>query len=164
MQYQVALGVVNLVFTLLAIWKIDTWGRRPLLLGGMAVVTLAMAVTGLLFLFGATGGIWIVVVLCIYMGCVALSICSVIWVLTPEIFPNRVRGRAVALVTFSNWTTNALSAMLFPWYVARYGMHVGFLAFAAICLVATIFFWRLVPETKGTSLEEIERHWLDLVK
>ena len=159
LQYQVALGVVNLVFTLVAIWKIDTWGRRPLLIGGMSVVTISMAVTGLLFLTGATGGIWIVVVLCVYMGCLALSICGVIWVLTPEIFPNRVRGRAVSIATFVNWSTNAVSAMLFPWYVANYGMHVGFFTFAVICLVATIFFRSLVPETKGRSLEEIEEYW-----
>jgi SP family arabinose:H+ symporter-like MFS transporter len=162
LQYQVALGVINLVFTLLAIWKIDTWGRRPLLIGGMAVVTLAMTVTGLLFLLGAAGGVWIAVVLCVYMGCVALSICAVIWVLTPEIYPNRVRGRAASIATFANWATNAASAFVFPWYVDRYGMHTGFLTFAAICLVATFFFWKLVPETKGKSLEQIEQHWMRL--
>ena len=103
---QVGFGLINLVFTILALLVIDRWGRRPLLIGGMAVVTVALAVLGSLFLFGAqpgdagnavvvskTVGLWIGLTICVYMACIALSICAVIWVLTPEIFPNRVRGR-----------------------------------------------------------------------
>jgi SP family arabinose:H+ symporter-like MFS transporter len=160
MQYQVALGIINLVFTLVAMWKVDAWGRRPLLLWGMAVVTLTMGVTGLLFALKLTSGIWIVLSLCAYMACEALSICAVIWVLTPEIFPNRIRGRAMSIAVFANWVTNTVSAFLFPWFVDRFGMHTGFFTFAAICLVATVFFWRMVPETKGKSLEEIEQYWM----
>ena len=179
LQFQVGFGLVNLVFTLIAIGLIDHFGRRPLLIGGMTVVVLALAVTGGLFLLGgepdvssemqaaATGAVlsqdigrWVVGVLCIYMACIALSICAVIWVLTSEIFPNRVRGRAVSIATLTNWVTNSISTLLFPWYVQKFGMHTGFLTFAAICFVGTIFFWRFVPETKGKSLEEIERSWL----
>jgi len=158
LQYQVALGVINLVFTLVAIWKVDHWGRRPLLIWGMAVVTAAMGLTALLLLVEAPA-IWIVVLLCVYMGCVSLSICGVIWVLMPEIFPNRIRGRAMSIGAFAVWTTNTLATLLFPAYVDHYGVHTAFFTFAAICAVATVFFWRLVPETKGRSLEEIERHW-----
>ncbi len=177
-QFQVAFGVINLIFTLIALAVIDSLGRRPLLIGGMSLVVLTLALTGLLFLYGnpqfvpdaATGetrlvlaneavGRWIAAVLAIYMACVALSICAVIWVLTPEIFPNRVRGRAMSIATLTNWGTNAISAFLFPWYVHRYGMHVGFLTFAAICFFGTLFFWCYVPETKGRSLEEIEASW-----
>jgi SP family arabinose:H+ symporter-like MFS transporter len=81
-------------------------------------------------------------------------------VLTPEIFPNRVRGRAVSIATFANWSTNTASALLFPWYAAALGMHTSFLTAAGICLVATLFFWKFVPETKGRSLEEIEQNWI----
>ena len=177
--FQVGFGATNLVFTLIALALIDHLGRRPLLIGGMVVVVLALAVTGCLFLYGdpqfttdlKTGettfelanqaaGPWIAMVLAVYMACVALSICAVIWVLTPEIFPNRVRGRAMSIAIFTNWGTNAVSAFLFPWYVSRFGMHVGFLSFAAIGLVGTAFFWRYVPETKGKTLEEIEQSWL----
>lgn len=169
---QVGFGVINLVFTILALLVIDRWGRRPLLIGGMAMVTVALAVLGALFLFGArpagpgealvvsrTVGLWIGLTICVYMACIALSICAVIWVLTPEIFPNRVRGRAVSIATFANWSTNALSAQLFPWYSAQLGMHSAFFTSAAICTVATLFFWKYVPETKGRSLEEIEKSW-----
>ena len=177
-QFQVGFGITNLVFTLIALALIDHLGRRPLLVGGMTVVVLALAVTGVLFFFGdpqfvpdpETGeetlilankavGLWIAIVLVVYMACVALSICAVIWVLTPEIFPNRVRGRAMSIATLTNWGTNAASAFLFPWYVSKFGMHTGFLTFAAICFVGTAFFWRFVPETKGRSLEEIEKMW-----
>jgi len=179
LQFQVGFGVVNLVFTLIALALIDRLGRRPLLIGGMSMVVLALAVTGFSFLYGnpqfvpnaATGeaelvltnqaaGPWIAAALVLYMACVALSICAVIWVLTPEIFPNRVRGRAMSIATLTNWGTNATSTFLFPWYVHRYGMHVGFFTFAGICFFGTLFFWRYVPETKGRSLEEIEKSWL----
>ncbi|MBK8857102.1 MAG: sugar porter family MFS transporter [Opitutaceae bacterium] len=163
---QVGFGLINFVFTLVALVVIDRWGRRPLLLGGMVVVTASLVVIGALFLAGDAGtavsktiGLWIGLMICVYTGCIALSICAVIWVITPEIFPNRVRGRAVSLATFANWGTNAFSALVFPWYAAQFGMGAFFFTTAAICLLATGFFWRFVPETKGKSLEEIEKLW-----
>jgi len=78
-------------------------------------------------------------------------------VILPEIFPNRVRGRAMSITVFAVWATNALIAFFFPWFVNTFGMHIGFFTFSGICLIATIFFWKLIPETKGRSLEEIEK-------
>jgi len=160
LQYQVLLGLINLVFTVLAMFLIDKLGRRPLLIGGMAAVSLSLGAAGVLFYAPQRTAILIVIVLGVYLACVAFSICAVIWVLTPEIFPNRVRGRAASIATFSNWGINTLTAWLFPWYVARCGMHAAFFTFAAICAVATVFFWRFVPETKGKSLEQIEQMWI----
>lgn len=156
--YQVALGIINLVFTLLAIWKIDSWGRRPLLIGGMALVAVSMAATATLVVLQAPP-IWVIVLLGLYIAFLAISICAVIWVLTPEIFPNRIRGAGASISTFTNWTMNAFSAFAFPWYVATFGLGAGFYTFAAICLIATFFFWKLVPETRGKTLEEIEQFW-----
>jgi SP family arabinose:H+ symporter-like MFS transporter len=166
----VGIGVINLVFTILALLVIDRWGRRPLLIGGMAVVSIALLTIASLFLsiepglggdvsVSETTALSIGIALCVYMAAIAFSISAVIWVLTPEIFPNRVRGRAASIATFANWTTNAASAAIFPWYVAAFGMHVSFYTSGVICLIATVFFWRFVPETKGKSLEEIEREW-----
>jgi SP family arabinose:H+ symporter-like MFS transporter len=157
LQFQTILGLINLIFTILALLLIDKLGRRPLLVGGMAVVVLTLLMAGLLFLTEDPNGILIVVALGAYIACIAFSICAVIWVLTPEIFPNRLRGRAMSIAAFSNWGTNTLAAYLFPWYVASFGMHTGFFTFGAICLVATLFFWKFVPETKGKSLEQIEQ-------
>jgi SP family arabinose:H+ symporter-like MFS transporter len=166
----VGIGVINLVFTVLALLVIDRWGRRPLLIGGMAVVSVALMTIATLFLsidsvsggevsVSETTAVAIGIALCVYMAAIAFSISAVIWVLTPEIFPNRVRGRAASIATFANWTTNAFSAAIFPAYVAAFGMHVSFYTSGVICLIATVFFWRFVPETKGKSLEEIEREW-----
>lgn len=172
---QVGFGFINLVFTMIALGVIDRWGRRPLLIGGMAAVTVTMAIVGFLFLAGGLGtaamtsdstvvpkwiGLSIGIMICVYVACIALSICAVIWVVTPEIFPTRVRGTAVSIATFANWSTNALSALVFPWYVAAFGMHSFFFTTAGICLLATIFFWHSLPETKGRSLEEIEQLWV----
>ena len=158
-QWQVALGVINLIFTVIAILVVDSGGRRPLLVGGMGVVTLTLGMTGLL-LWSSASALWIVIVLGIYMAFEALSICAVIWVITAEIFPNRIRGQAMSLATFATWGTNLVNVFVFPSFMDRCGAHTGFFAYSAICLVATLFFWKFVPETKGKSLEEIERHWL----
>jgi SP family arabinose:H+ symporter-like MFS transporter len=171
---QVGFGMINLIFTVIALTVIDRWGRRPLLLGGMAAVSVTMAITGFLFWGGGLSaslaggaaeiprwiGFWIGIMICIYMACIALSICAVIWVVTPEIFPTRVRGSACSIATFANWSTNALSALFFPWYVAAFGMHSFFFTTAGICFVATAFFWRYLPETKGRRLEDIETLWV----
>lgn len=159
LQFQVAIGIINLIFTIIALWKIDDLGRRPLLVWGMAAVFVSLLIIAIQFSIGLTSGIWIVIMLCVYMASLALSINAVIWVLTGEIFPNRLRGRAMSIVTFFNWGVNFLTAFLFPWFVDHAGIDIGFFTFAGFCLVATLFFYRMVPETKGKSLEEIEQYW-----
>ena len=158
LQYQVALGIINFVFTVVSMFIIDRFGRRPLLIGGMGMVAVSLLLTGFFFLFNASA-LAIIIVLGLYMAFVAVSICAVIWVLTPEIFPNRLRGQAMSVATFFNWTTNALAAIIFPWIVALIGIDVVFFVFAAICTVEVVIFYRSVPETKGRSLEEIENFW-----
>jgi len=160
LQFQVAIGIINLLFTIIALWKIDRWGRRPLLIWGMAGVCLSLTIIALLFYLQNISGIWIVIMLCIYIGCLALSINAVIWVLISEVFPNRIRGRAMSIATFTNWGANFLTAFIFPWYIDKVGLNIGFFSFAIICLVATLFFFKFIPETKGRSLEEIETFWL----
>ncbi|MBC8769567.1 sugar porter family MFS transporter [Arenibacter sp. BSSL-BM3] len=159
LQFQVAIGIINLIFTIIALWKIDSWGRRPLLIWGMSAVFISLIIIATLFITGQTSGIWIVIILCVYMASLAISINAVIWVLIGEIFPTRIRGRAMSIATFANWGINFLTAFLFPWYVEKIGVGAGFFTFAFMCLIATIFFYRYVPETKGKSLEEIEQYW-----
>jgi SP family arabinose:H+ symporter-like MFS transporter len=162
---QVGFGVINLVATLVAMTIIDRFGRRPLLIFGTAAVAATLIATGVVF--GAIGnspatraeGIWVGVLICVYMAAVAISICSVIWVITAEIFPTAVRGRGTSAATFANWTTNAASAMLFPVVVNAFGMAAGCYIIGGISVIATWFYWRFVPETKGKSLEQIEQLW-----
>jgi SP family arabinose:H+ symporter-like MFS transporter len=159
LQFQVAIGIINLIFTIIALWKIDSWGRRPLLIWGMTAVFISLIVISFQFTLGTASGIWIVIMMCIYMAALAISINAVIWVLTGEIFPNSIRGRAMSIATFANWSINFITAFIFPWYVAKIGIGAGFFTFAGMCFIATIFFYKYVPETKGKSLEEIENHW-----
>ena len=159
LQFQVAIGLINLIFTIIALWKIDRWGRRPLLIYGMFSVFISLIIIAFQFTFDSSQGILIVVMLCIYMASLALSINAVIWVLIGEIFPNRIRGSAMSIVTFTNWGANFLTAFTFPWYIDKIGMGGGFFTFAGMCLLATIFFNKYVPETKGKTLEEIENFW-----
>jgi SP family arabinose:H+ symporter-like MFS transporter len=130
-----------------------------LLIGGMIATFVSLFIIAMQFTLGVTSGLWIVAMLCIYMASLALSINAVIWVLIGEIFPNRIRGRAMSIATFANWMTNFSTAFIFPWYVATIGMNAGFFTFSGTCLIATLFFYRYVPETKGKSLEEIEKYW-----
>jgi len=159
LQYQVMLGVINLVFTVLAMRFIDRVGRRPLLIGGMIPITLALTVAAVLFLTKSASPVLLLAILGFYMACQAFSVCAVVWVLTPEIFPNRVRARGMSIATLTNWSMNAFSAGFFPWYVAKFGMHVGFFTFAAAALMFSFFIWKFIPETKGKTLEEIETLW-----
>ncbi len=166
LAFQVGFGAINLIFTVVALTVIDSWGRRPLLIGGMFVVSATLLIVSGLFyaLDGqepdASGGglieYWIVLALGVYFAAVALSICAVIWVLTPEVFPNRLRARGVSISTFVNWSVNALSALWFPVFTEAFSMHAAFLVFSAICMVAACYFYVLVPETRQRSLEEIE--------
>ncbi len=159
LKFQLAIGLINLIFTALALWKIDSWGRRTLLIGGMASVGISLLVIGLLFSLAEPPGIWIAVALCLYMAGLAFSINAVIWVLLGEIYPNRLRGRAMSVATFANWGSNFATAFIFPWFVAKIGMDAGFFVFAGFCFLAVLFFNKYVPETKGKSLEVIERYW-----
>ncbi len=162
LQFQVAIGIINFIFTIIALWKIDKWGRRPLLIGGMSATFISLFIIAMQFTLGVTSALSIVIMLCIYIASLALSINAVIWVLIGEIFPNRVRGRAMSIATFTNWSTNFIIAFIFPWFITTLGMNTSFFSFALMCLIATIFFYKYVPETKGKSLEEIEKYWKDI--
>lgn len=160
-QFQVLIGLINLLFTIIALFHIDSWGRRPLLIGGMISVFISLCGLGILFSGSESSGIWAVVILCIYIASLALSINAVIWVLIGEIYPTHIRGQAMSIATFANWSTNFAAAFLFPWYVNIVGMGIGFFTFAGFSLLGILFFFRFVPETKGKSLEEIEEYWHD---
>lgn len=159
LKFQVAIGLINLLFTALALWKIDVWGRRPLLIWGMLSVGISLVLIGVLFALPSIPSFWIVVMLCLYMASLAFSINAVIWVLLGELYPTQIRGRAMSLVTFANWGANFGTAFLFPWLVSVIGMDSGFFLFAGFCFMATIFFHQMIPETKGRTLEEIEAYW-----
>lgn len=156
---QVTIGLVNVVFTFIAIFTVDKWGRRPLLFVGIGGAVLSLLTIGLLFALGITSGPWILIFILAFIACFAFSFGPVCWVVIGEIFPNAIRGRAVALATLSLWIGNFLVGQLTPVMLNGIGPSGTFWVFALCCSPALWLTWKLIPETKNRSLEEIEAHW-----
>jgi SP family arabinose:H+ symporter-like MFS transporter len=156
---QVTIGIVNVVFTFVAIFTVDKWGRRPLLFAGIGGAVFSLIVIGVLFAAGLTSGIWILAFILAFIACFAFSFGPVCWVVIGEIFPNAIRGKAMALATLSLWIGNFLVGQLTPLMLECLGSAYTFWIFAACCSPALWITWKLIPETKGKSLETIEAYW-----
>lgn len=156
---QVTIGLVNVVFTFVAIFTIDKWGRRPLLFTGIGGAIIALFVIGALFALGITSGPWILIFIITFISCFAFSFGPVCWVVVGEIFPNAIRGKAMALATLSLWVGNFLVGQLTPLMLEGLGSSWTFWLFGLCCSPALWVTWKLIPETKGKSLEMIETFW-----
>ncbi len=162
----ITVGAVNLLFTVVAIYTVDRWGRRPLMLVGAAGMSLCLFAMGTASFFGRAEA-WLLFLILGYIACFALSVGPVTWVILSEIFPTRIRGRALSLCTFCLWTANFLVSQTFPvlnenpWLVSHFNHAFPFWIYGLLCVVELLFVWFLVPETRGRSLEEIERLWTD---
>jgi MFS family permease len=151
--------VVNVSFTVLAVWIIDRAGRRPLLLIGLIGMTASLALLGLVFSFESTSGaagLLATICLALYIASFAISLGPIFWLMISEIYPLNIRGTAMSVAALCNWGSNFLVALTFPVLLATLGGAGSFWLFAALGIVAWFFVWFLVPETKGRSLEEIE--------
>lgn len=158
---QVIFGVANMLFTLVAIWKVDSWGRRPLYLYGTAGATLTLVLTGFCFYVGATTSIWLLISVLAFLACFAFSIGPLKFVVASEIFPNAIRGRALAICIMVMWVADTIVGQLTPILLAEVGSAGTFWFFGFFCMVAFIAVFKLLPETKGKSLEQIESDWKD---
>lgn len=158
----VVIGVVNVLFTFVALGFVDRAGRRPLLLIGLAVQVVALAVTGWMF-YAGRGGPALLAAILVYIGAFAMALGPIPWILCSEIFPARVRGRAMSLATFTIWTACYGVAQTFPMLndSAAVGPAKTFWIYGAFSLLGFFFVFSHVPETKGKTLEEIERSWKD---
>lgn len=161
----IVVGVVNLTFTVVAIRTVDRIGRKPLMMIGSAGMGVSLAAMGLAAYLQSTG-LWMLLFILGYIACFALSVGPVTWVILSEIFPTRIRGRAMAVATVCLWIANYLVSQTFPmmdqnpWLVETFHRGFPFWLYGAFCVVLLLCVWWLVPETKGKSLEQIERHWL----
>jgi sugar porter (SP) family MFS transporter len=152
------IGFINFIFTFVAILYIDKLGRRFLyLIGsmGMVVTLLMLAVSFWLKMEGIFTLICILLFIAFFASCIG----PVFWTLVSEIFPNRIRGKAVAFASFTQWIFNFLVVLLFPHFLASLGGAKTFLFLALMSLLQWVFTYMYVPETKGKSLEEIEQFW-----
>lgn len=167
-----AIGGVNVLATFIAVAYVDRFGRRPLLLAGLVGMCSALVTVGVAFRYmdgadtsGAssggptTAGIVTLVALVVFIASFAFSLGPVVWTVINEIFPNRVRGRAVAVATAVNWGAAWLVSQFFLTLIDAIGNSWTFLLFAAFAALAWVWIWRRVPETKGRSLEEVQQLW-----
>ena len=154
---QVVFGVVAVVFTLLALWKMDTMGRRPLLFLGTLGIFVSLLMVGLFFATGVTTGYLLVLFISMFLASFAFSLGPIPWVVMSEIFPTRIRGRAMSIATLCLWLTNAVICQAFPWMDEHWGPAATFWIYAAMVSPVFLFVWKVMPETKGRSLEELEK-------
>jgi SP family sugar porter-like MFS transporter len=149
-------GSVNLLFTFLAIRMVDRWGRRRLMLIGSAGLALLYLLLGGAYISGVQGfPILVIVVLCIALY--AMTLAPVTWVVLSEIFPNRIRGVAMAAATTMLWVASSLLVVTFPFLNRGLEAEGTFWVYAGICLAGFLFIRRFLPETKGRSLEQLEK-------
>ncbi len=148
-------GTINLVFTLAALGLVDRFGRRPLMLFGCAGIGLSHLLIGIAYL-AHIGGVWLLIFTLAAIGCFAMSLGPVTWVLISEIFPNRIRGAAVSIAVSALWMASFILTFTFPIILHAFGSGATFWLYAGICFAGFIFTWFRVPETKGRTLEEIE--------
>jgi len=155
----IMVGFVNFLFTILSIWLIDKVGRKALLLTGSSVMALSLIAIGAAFYTGHTSGTAVLVLVLIYVAAFAVSLGPVVWVMLSEIFPNRYRGRATAIASMALWIADYIVSQSFPPMLSFAGPAVTFWAFGFMSVIAFLFSWKLVPETKGKSLEDVESLW-----
>jgi sugar porter (SP) family MFS transporter len=151
----VVTGAVNVVFTFVAFFTIDRFGRRFLLLTGLCGLILIYAVLGLLYRMHLQGKPMLVLVLAA-IACYAMSLAPATWVVISEIFPNRIRGSAVSISVTALWSACFLLTYTFPLLNASLGAAGTFWTYGAVCLAGAVFLALRLPETKGRTLEEIE--------
>ena len=160
--YQVLVGLVNTLTTVLALVIIDKVGRKKLVYYGVSGMVVSLILIGLYFLFGDSLGVsslFLLVFFLFYVFCCAVSICAVVFVLLSEMYPTKVRGLAMSIAGFALWIGTYLIGQLTPWMLQNLTPAGTFFLFAVMCVPYMLIVWKLVPETTGKSLEEIERYW-----
>jgi SP family arabinose:H+ symporter-like MFS transporter len=157
----VLVGIVNSAFTFVAIQYVERTGRRKLLLIGVVGAFLSLAAVGILFALDST---LIIIPLLFYVASFAFSYGPITWVIISEIFPTRIRGLAASIGSFSLMVTGFFITLTNPVLIESIQASGTFFLYASLTLPAIWFIWKFVPETRGKSLEEIEKYWKDLKK
>ena len=149
-------GIANVIFTIVALYTIEKWGRRTLILLGAGGLGVIYMILGTCYFFEVKGVLMVALVVAA-ISTYAMTLAPVTWTLLAEIFPNRVRGIAMATCTFALWVGCCTLTFSFPSMNAALGSSGSFWIYSAICICAFAFLWRRCPETKGKSLEELEK-------
>ncbi|UMB61798.1 D-xylose transporter XylE [Lutibacter sp. A80] len=161
----IIVGAVNLLFTVLAILTVDKYGRKPLMIVGAAGMAISMFALGTTF-FMESVGIGALIFMLIYVASFAMSWGPVCWVLLSEIFPNKIRGKALAVAVAAQWISNYLVSWTFPmmdkntYLLEKFNHGFAYWIYGVMGVLAMVLVWKFVPETKGKTLEEMEKIWL----
>lgn len=149
-------GATNVVFTAVGMYAVDRIGRRTLMVGGSLGLTCIYALMGICYYYQVSG-IFVLALVVAAIACYAMTLAPVTWVVLSEIFPNRIRGRAMAIATFSLWVACFILTYSFPLLNAALGAYGTFWLYGVVCLLGFLFVKTQLPETKGQTLEEIEQ-------
>ena len=149
-------GSVNLVFCLIAIYSVDKIGRKVLMLMGAGGLAGIYAILGSLYYFDFKG-VTVLIIILLAIACYSMTLAPITWVLLSEIFPNRIRGAAMAVATFSLWAASFILVYTFPFINKAFGTGGAIWLYGLVCIAGFIFIKKRVIETKGKSLEQIER-------
>lgn len=158
-QSQILFGAANMLFTFIAIWKVDQLGRRPLYLIGSFCASLSLILTGVFFYLDNVPGLWILLTVTLFLASFAFSIGPLKFVVASEIFPTAIRGRALGISIMVMWVADAIIGQLTAVMIRDLGIAYTFWLFGLFCVVVFISVFKLLPETKGKTLEEIENFW-----
>lgn len=153
----VYIGLANLIFTVIALWLVDKFGRKTLLVSGCFGCTAALAYMTYAYSIPDPSSIGVLIAILAYIGFFALSLSPLMFVVTSEIYPSHIRGTAMAVSTGISWACAFIVVQFYPWMESTLGANVAFGIFAFLCLAAGLFIQFLIPETKGKSLESIEK-------
>jgi SP family xylose:H+ symportor-like MFS transporter len=157
MLQTIIMGLVNVVFTVVAILTVDKWGRKPLLITGSIGMAIGMIAISTLA-FQNIIGIWTLVFIIIYTASFMMSWGPICWVLIAEIFPNKIRSKAVALAVAAQWAANFFISSTYP-PMMEFSSGATYLFYGIMSILSAIFVWKMIPETKGKTLEEMEKLW-----
>ena len=161
---QVVIGFVNVLFTFIALWKIDDLGRKPLLTYGIIGIMISLVVIGLLFYFEVNNTYLLMTFILTFIACFAFSFGPVVWVLLSEIYPLKIRGAAMSVATMAVWVGATFVGQMTPWFLENLKPS-GTFWFFAVCMIPALYLAiKVLPETKGKTLEEIENYWLSKKK
>lgn len=155
----VIIGGFNVVFTFVAIWLIDRAGRKVLLIFGVSGMALSLLCLGLVFHLELTAGPWVLVFILSYIASFSASLGPIPWVMISEIFPTKTRGVAMSMSVLILWIAVYVVTQFFPILLESIGGAYTFWIFMINAVILLVFVWRVVPETKGKTLEQIEKSW-----
>ncbi len=167
----IIVGIVNLTFTVVAILTVDRFGRKPLMIIGSIGMAVSMFALGMTFFLGQSGGeltkgegLAALIFMLVYTAAFAMSWGPVCWVLLAEIFPNSIRG-AMSIAVAAQWIANWIISLTFPmmndnvWLTEKFNHGFSYWIYGLMGIISAVFMWKLVPETKGKTLEEMEKLW-----